>query len=1174
MEAVATTEQKLTKITKLVMDGFKSFGKRTELLFDDGFNVVLGPNGSGKSNILDALCFVLGKSSSKSLRAEKSANLIYNGGKKKNPSKQAEVSIFLDNKKKIFPVDEDTLKISRIVRHDGLSKYKINNKNSTRAQILEMLSMAKIYPDGYNIVLQGDIVRLVEMSSIDRRMIVEEIAGISVYEEKKNSALRELQKVEDKLNEAEIILKERQTYLKELKKDRDQALKYKTLGDSIKKNKASYLKRRMDKKTSEIQGVEGRNNKFKEKLQQLNDNIKSLREEIQQRKNDVKKIGEEIEEKGEVEQIKLQKELEKLQVDLATNKTKISSYQNEISRIQQRKQQLQKNLDDIDGKIKEFGEQNKELIDKKTFFEKNIAEIDKKIDDFKKKHKLGENAEIEKQLEEVDKKADEQQKELQTFKEKQQELLREKDKYEFQIQTIDEKIEKVLALEKENEVEIKALKKKKEEFKKLVLELNQLLNDDSESATKIAKLRQDMLSRQQELEKLKIKQAGIKESASANVAVKKVLENKNKLGGVFGTVSELGKTSSKYSLALEIAAAQRINSIVVEDDKTAANAINFLKKGKFGTATFVPLNKVKPVTASDEAKKLAKSPGVHGFAIDLIEFDTKFKNVFRHVFGNTLVVDSIDVARKLGVGKVRMVSLDGDLTELSGVMVGGYRHKKSGSFGEKEIGDNIKEAERVLSKAQNELGVLGRSREKNEEKINRYRELKANLEGEIIKTEKSLHLESGDLDASKSYKEELKVKIEESGKKLTEVEDAVADKTSELTQVKIQKQALRDKIAQLRNPRLLAELNAFEQKRKEFSEELIKVDTEINTNKSQGNEIFGRDKENTDKIMKEMDKEEKSFKEEIKTLEKTIKEQTKELKEKEKTQEKFMTQFKGLFSKRNRLGDEITARENKVINIEADARKQELSINSLSIEEARLKAELAGMETEFSQYDGVELDTKKTDEQLKKEIADFEKMMATIGNVNLRALEIYETVEKEYSVLVEKKESLVTEKTEVVNLMEEIEKNKTKLFMDVFDVVNNNFKQIFADLSAKGEAHLELENPEKPFDAGMRIKVRLSGNKFMDIRSLSGGEKTMTALAFLFAIQEHEPASFYIFDEVDAALDKTNSEKLAKLVKEYCKDAQYVVISHNDAVISAADTLYGVSMKPDAGLSNVVGMKV
>jgi chromosome segregation protein len=191
----------------------------------------------------------------------------------------------------------------------------------------------------------------------------------------------------------------------------------------------------------------------------------------------------------------------------------------------------------------------------------------------------------------------------------------------------------------------------------------------------------------------------------------------------------------------------------------------------------------------------------------------------------------------------------------------------------------------------------------------------------------------------------------------------------------------------------------------------------------------------------------------------------------------------------------------------------------------------------------------------------------------MKALEIYETVEKEYGILVEKKSGLSKEKDDVVKLMDEIELSKKGLFIKTLDVVNENFRKIFTALSTKGDAYLELENLEKPFDEGLRIKVKLSGMKFLDIRGLSGGEKTMTALAFLFAIQEHEPASFYVLDEVDAALDKANSDKLAKLIRDYCKNAQYIVISHNDALITEADTLYGVSMQPEVGISNVVSLK-
>ena len=248
----------MTRINRLVCNGFKSFAKHTELIFGEQFNCIIGPNGSGKSNVLDALCFVLGKSSSKSLRAEKASNLIYNGGKLKNPAKQGEVSIYFDNSTHVFPTTDSEVKISRIVKQSGQSVYKINDKTVTRQQILDLLSLAKIDPDGYNIILQGDIVAFVEMPPLERRVLIEDIAGIGIYEEKKHKALLELNKVDERLKEAEIILAERSNYLKELKDERNQALKYKEALDEIKVNKASYIKIQMNTKQGHHDVLQGK----------------------------------------------------------------------------------------------------------------------------------------------------------------------------------------------------------------------------------------------------------------------------------------------------------------------------------------------------------------------------------------------------------------------------------------------------------------------------------------------------------------------------------------------------------------------------------------------------------------------------------------------------------------------------------------------------------------------------------------------------------------------------------------------------------------------------------------------------------------------------------------------------------------------------------------------------
>jgi chromosome segregation protein len=1178
---LAPQQPKATRITKLVLEGFKSFGKRTELLFNNEFNIILGPNGSGKSNISEALCFVLGRSSAKSLRAERASSFIYNGGKTKQPAKQAEVSVFFDNSNWVFPVAEDEVKITRIVKQDGQSKYKINGKTRTRQELLELLSAAKIDPNGYNLVMQGDIVHFVEMSTVERRQIIEDIAGIGIYEEKKEQSLKNLAVVEEKLGHAEIIWRERDMQLRELKKDRDHALKYKTLNDQIKQNKATYSKKQLDKKQSEADKLGSKSGKFKQKLEKLNAQLLTLRTDISEKKKRVSEIAAEIETKGETEQVALQKEIEQLKVDLASARTRASSCTAELARMEQRKQQIGASFEDSEQKKKELEESKSEFVARQAAIVEQLEQIAASMARFKQKHGLPEGTEqIESEIEAFDKKAEEKQQEVQQLREKQQSLLREKDKIDFQLQTIDSQIDKVLELEKAHKNEIEQLKQGKNELKDMVLELNKLLNEDSRLAAELVQLRAGLLAAREEFEKAKIRGAAVQEGLAHSTAVKAIIGNKNKdeLGKIFGTIAELGQVESEYSLALETAAGAKMQSIVVDNDKTAANCIKYLKQNKLGTATFFPLNKVKPAAPEESAKKIVEAAkkgeakGVHGLAIDLISFDSKFRVVFSNIFGRTIVVDDIDTARRLGIGNCRMVSLDGDLCETTGAMIGGYRERRAG-FGEKGLLEQIKKLENKVKELDEQVGLAEKSRLSKQDDIAKLRENKASLEGEIIKTEKSLHLDSSDLEASKTYKKELQERIKQVGKELSAIEEEASAQVQVLTQLKIDRQNLKNKIVEFRNPRVVAELNAFEGKRRELSDEQIKLDTELKSTEARISELGNAGGEQSEGIMSAMAHEMEEARSEIKNLGAQMAGLTKDLKAKEKAQAEFQSKFRELYENRNKISDDITITETKIDAFETESRQEELSLNSVSIEEARISAELGALVADYSQYEGVELLPEKSEEQLKKEIADFEKIMQDIGSVNMKALEIYDIAENEFNVLVDKKKTLAQEKDDVVRMMNEIENNKASLFMATLNVIEKNFSRIFSSLTSKGEAHLVVEQPENPFEGGVDIEVKLTGTKFLDIRSLSGGEKTLTALALIFAIQEHEPASFYVLDEVDAALDRANSEQLSKLIRNYSSRAQYLMISHNDAIISEASILYGVSMN-EHGMSSVVSLKV
>ena len=1165
-----------TKINRIVMNGFKSFAKHTEFLFNGNFNCVLGPNGSGKSNVLDALCFVLGKSSAKSLRAEKSSNLIYNGGKAKNPAKQGEVSIFFDNANKMFPTEDEEVKITRIVRQNGQSVYKINDEARTRQEVLELLGIARINPDAYNIILQGDIIKLVEMHPNERRELIGEIAGISIYEEKKHKAILELEKVDERLKETEIVLAERNTYLKELKKDRDQALKYKDMNDRIKVNKASYLKLQIGKKEQERDELQKKLEEANNELEKINSRIEGLKNDSREKRERIEQITREIEEKGEVEQVNLNKEVETLKIDLARKNSRADTLKNELAKLSQRRNDLKEGVKEIEGKIKQLEEEKKEMTQDIRKKEGERNSIANRIKDFKEKNRLDNVGEIEKKVEEIDKKAEELEKEVHEARERQHSLIREKDRIAHEVGTIDAQMSKVMDIEKEHKKQLQELESKRKDFKESTLELNRKLDEDSNFAAQLSTARRKTNAKEEELSKLKARQISAREMSYADIAIKRILELKNKKPGIHGTVSDLGNVDSKYALALEIAAGPKIKSIVVEDDRTASECIRYLKDNKLGVVAFLPLNKLNSKPISAETKKLANSNGSHGLALDLVTYDGKFNKVFEYVFADTIVVDNIDVARRLGVGNAKYVSLDGDLAEKSGAMIGGYRLKRKHSMGfqEKDIADEIERQEQELNGLKSTIDMLEKTRIENEKLISGLRGRKASLEGEIIKTEKSLHLDTADMDASKGKKDTLQKYEAEVDGKIKLVQDKISSLNKELALVKMEKQKLRASIAELRNPALLAELNAFEEKHKGLNEEIIKIDSEINARDTQSEKIYKSELEKTNKILKQIEKDEQEFEMEVQQLINETKNKENELQKKEALAQDFYAKFKGLFQKRSDIDKDIQKNDNLISNRQSESRNVEIKANTLSLKHAEIQAALAGLEQEFQQYEGIKLDLEKSEEQLKGEISKFERMREQIGSVNMRALEIYDDVEKQYHVLMEKKESLSKEKEDVLKMMGEIEGKKKDLFMRVFDVVNANFQKFFSMLTTKGaQATLVIEDEENPFEAGVRINVKITGSKFLDIRSLSGGEKTMTALAFIFAIQEHEPASFYVLDEVDAALDKHNSEKFAKLIRQYANNAQYVIISHNDAVISEADTLYGVSMN-EHGISQVVSLRI
>lgn len=1143
----------MTTIESIRLKGFKSFAKPTDIIFGKDYSVILGPNGSGKSNVMDALCFVLGKTSAKSMRAEKSANLIYNGAKTGTPSKEAEVSIVFDNEKGEFPIKEQKIKLTRIVNKTGNSKYLINGETRNRQEVVELLNSANINPDGHNIILQGDIIHIIQMSPLERRSVIEEVSGISVYEEKKEKSLKELEKVDSKLNEAEIILTERKANLRELEKERKQALAFKELESNIRNNKATSLNAQIKERESKKQQMEESINKHNQEIDKIKEKINKKHEEIEGKKNKIKEINNNLEQKGEKDQLKIQEEISQIREGIVKHTSRSEVCENEIKKIEERKQQLTNNVKELESKISSLTKEKISLINKKQELNKKEQEALQDIKNFSKEHNISSPNELDK----IDKDIETKQISLSKLNEEKQALIRKSDKINFELNIIKEKIKKYE--EESNNSEYKKIKK---ELANISKDLVNKLNENSALSLKLSIAKEDLSKNSKEHAKLRTQHDALKEKISSNLSIKRILDLKKR--GIYGTVHQLGEVNSKYAMALNVAAGPRLNSIVVENDEIASECIKYLKQNKLGIATFLPLNKLNPQQIDSSLEKKS-----HGLAISLVNFEPKFKKVFSYVFGSTLVIDNLEEARKIGIGKIRMVTLEGDLIESSGAMIGGHRKPMVG-FEEKDVLENVAGLEKENQHLSELISSLESKLSSSYDQISSLKSQKADLEAKSIKLEKS-----SDIDIKKITENQnsLGKVIESINSDIKDIQNKITSIDSELNNLKGQRNSIKEKSG---DSSLSSALTNLENKRHIIKEEIIKIESTLNNIEMQIKNMHEAEKEKTIQIIKQQEKEREEFIKEIKEIQSSLLKYNGALKEKEQKNKELFDNFKNLSVTRNKINDEIQKLEISNNEEFLKIRERESTINNISINKAKIIGELEGMLVEFEQFKDCKILNETNLETIKSEIKKFEKMMENIGNVNLRSLDVYDSIKVEYDSLLEKADKLRTEKDEVLRTMNEIESKKKDIFLKTFEEINNNFKAIFQSLSSKDrEAFLELEDKNEPLgeDKGLEIKIKIGPNKYLDLKSLSGGEKTMAGLGFIFAIQEYKPASFYLLDEVDAALDKTNSEKLSKLIGKYSEKAQYVVISHNDAIITEASHIYGVSMQKN-GISQLISLKL
>jgi chromosome segregation protein len=949
-------------IKRLMVHGFKSFPRKTELPFTSGINVVLGPNGSGKSNITDALCFVLGRLSAKSMRAAKSQNLIFLGTKEIGPAKEASVEIVFDNEDKIFAIDKNEISIKRIVRKNGQSIYKINNETKTRQEVLTLLAQAGIDPNGFNIILQGEIQNFVKMHNEERRKIIEEVSGISVYETRKEKSLRELEKTEDKLKEVFAILRERTSYLNNLEKERQQALRYKQLQEDIKKFRASIINFDLEKKKKEKANVEKQILEKNSEIEKIKKKITETEANIKNYEGKISAINSEIQQSTGLEQEKLNQEIANLRAELAGMNVKYENNSSKLNSLSKQKSELENSIRENELLIKDLEKTSPGNVKKQ-----------KHIDDKKK------------ELEE----AEAQRKKFYMIK---SELKSIRERYE------DKKI---------------FFQNYKNESDFLMKQI------DSISAELY-----DKKTTQEKIDSLKISLAQKKE----------FFEN------LIKKETQLEKVS--YTNEYEI---DKQNKLIE----------------KISKMDICPLCKSK-IT----------------------------ENHIHSIQNETLP--------KIGSLKKEIENSDKELSEI---------------YGKKEM----------LKHEIEQMGVEISKRERDVVKLNSIEEKRKQIQDLYAKTEI--------IKSELNEMEKIKTRLEKEYEQFSNIEQK------------------------------------YETIRVEFQEASLRSEENVNSEIS----FKQRELERMKISFKQILRDENDINEDFQKLKKNIKEKE-SLLEKKKNQEAELTEkFKKLISQRDGFNSKIREDEIQLAEKRTHIHNIENLINNIKIEKARFDAEIENFEIEMLEYSGVEI-IKSNRENLAERLNKSQQIIMSIGSVNLRSLEVYDEVKKEYDAVKGKVETIEKEKEGILKIIHEIDIKKKKTFMNTFNNLNEIFSRNFAQISTKGQVSLELENKKEPFEAGVGIIVKTGHGKYFDVTSLSGGEQTMVALSLIFAIQELNPYCFYILDEIDAALDKRNSERLANLLKKYMQKGQYIVITHNDEVITRATNLYGISMHD--GISKVTSLKV
>ncbi len=1177
-------------LKRIEMQGFKSFADKTVLNFEQGITAVVGPNGSGKSNICDAIRWVMGEMSAKSLRGSNMQDVIFNGTQTRKPLNFAEVSLVLDNSERIFPIEFDEVMVTRRVFRSGESVYQINKANCRLKDIQELFMDTGLGRDGYSMIGQGNVSQILSTKAEDRRAFFEGAAGVSKYKHRKDEAERKLNSVNENLIRINDITIELESQLKPLENQSKKAREYLVLYEEFKGLDVSLMLRNIEAGSVQLAEV-------RKQLDLVNGEIEEVREKSDGFELEIAKLYTENEKKDEEQSLannalleseagvsKTENEILLAKNNIENNKSLFERFDKEIENLKKKNEAHREQISNIEEEIKNQEAESSKLLlafeniqnDNSSTYDELLA-CKKKIDEIKEKIQQKSN-----QVASDKAKIDGLETLRASYLERKNAVETEKDAHikgiEDTKREIKESEEKIAGLKEKLDSMQARIDAQQERYDGLSKEINEANSVISEKQIEL----NSKTSKKRMLEAMENDYEGYAKSVKA-VLTAPQLKNR----AIYGTLSGLITLEKEYVTAIEVVLGGALQNIVVENEEDAKAAISYLKENKLGRATFLPVSSVKG-KGLDNINEIKKEKGFVGIAADLVRYDKKYTGIIEDLLARTVVVENIDdgisLSRKYGY-RFKTVTLSGEVFNAGGSMSGGSVNKTSGFLSRaseiKTLAAEISALSIELEKLKKETEIKASDLDNCKMQLSTYTPLAREYENDILVLENSVKHLSSSVENGGSADKALLDELTSIETQLKESSDEIAVLISTVRGGENEVNALMEEARNLED-----EYKAIEEKKENKTKELMdetlrlkSLEKDIEANRQLILDTKQQILENEEAINQKLE-DKKALEAQNEELLKSINEKNADISLIRESSEKIKERIREIDKEKAEVMEKLKGMQNsnkeitdRLINLQQELSRVENRETKLTMERDNMLSRL---------WDDYEL-TPDTAKESAKEIENEKEATAratelrgkikALGSINLDSIEEYKNVKERYEFLSTQKADLDKSKDDLTKVIGSMQELMEEHFERQFAEINKSFESVFRELFGGGHGRLYLSEPDNVLESGIEIEVQLPGKSLQNINLYSGGEKSFIAIALLFAILAVKPTPFCILDEIDAALDDVNVSRFATYLNNYLDDTQFVVITHRRGTMEAANVLYGVTMQ-EKGVTKMLSLAI